>query len=541
MSRDINELLQNAYQCVQEERWEDAERLYEEVLEIDSTCATAYILLMHTHFRVQTMCASEIRKNLKSRNEIPIDPSVPRKTWSHPDFEELAKKYVVEPYFTREDLKKKCFFWDDDNDNLTDWQIYCANEYKKIETWWHTSKAATGAYRYADESMRRTLDDILKNLKKELVDDIEKEHSDMCMDMWKAFSWKIEDAHEEALQKKKAQTPSPSKKENKGNNTNNNKEHTKKPAKVVEHRNVNAKHDKKAKIASFVVACGYVLLSKLLGLVMDQMYVYAIILLTLLIPTIYAVVKKVMFCKEEPAWTGHTKLFFYAVLIVSILFPITDILGWLSVQAYYVVFDIIIRYVPLWMYLFVATKLPNKKIIVLMVVLCILSFVGTFDSLVALILIHILGMVSVCAVQDKRSAGCVFATSMITIVTNGVSSACSTGDWGYLVLSIVSIAIAAFPWAYFLKDHFAWARIFIKAKAKAYGDRARKGNTWSYDYGSGSGSDIMGDIAASQQQSRDASAAAAQAAQDSRNEADDAYAQSYGFNSKQDAEDHGFM
>ena len=125
MSRDINELLQNAYQCVQEERWEDAERLYEEVLEIDSTCATAYILLMHTHFRVQTMCASKIRKNLKSRNEIPIDPSVPRKTWSHPDFEELAKKYVVEPYFTREDLKKKCFFWDDDNDNFTDWQIYC--------------------------------------------------------------------------------------------------------------------------------------------------------------------------------------------------------------------------------------------------------------------------------------------------------------------------------------------------------------------------------------------------------------------------------
>jgi hypothetical protein len=51
----------------------------------------------------------------------------------------------------------------------------------------------------------------------------------------------------------------------------------------------------------------------------------------------------------------------------------------------------------------------------------------------------------------------------------------------------------------------------------------------------------MGDIAASQQQSRDASAAAAQADQDRRNEADEAYAQSYGFDSKQDAEDHGFM
>jgi hypothetical protein len=65
--------------------------------------------------------------------------------------------------------------------------------------------------------------------------------------------------------------------------------------------------------------------------------------------------------------------------------------------------------------------------------------------------------------------------------------------------------------------------------------------TDSFPEGEGSGSDIMADIASSQQQSRDASAAAAQADQARRNEADEAYAQKHGFDSKHDAEDHGFM
>ena len=87
MLPEFVERLKNAYQYMEEGRWEDAERLCEEVLAIDPACADAYIYLMRIHFRVLNFSSSNICQTLKSKQEIPIDPSVPRKTWTHPDFE----------------------------------------------------------------------------------------------------------------------------------------------------------------------------------------------------------------------------------------------------------------------------------------------------------------------------------------------------------------------------------------------------------------------------------------------------------------------
>ena len=774
MLPEFIERFEKAYQCKIEGRWEDAERLCKEVLVIDPACAEAYLHLMGIHFHVVDLCSSNICQTLKSKQEIPIDPSVPRKTWTHPEFEELAKKYVVEPYFTRDDLMKKCVSWDDENDNFTDWQIYCANEYKKIEEWWHTSKEATGAYRYSDENTRQTLDQILLDLKKTLVDDIEKEHSDMCLDMWKAFSWKIDDAHEEALQKKNAQAPVQNKKSVKESNTkkSNAKQMPKEqksnvnvppfvPTKALEgfkalsnqkwkeakkafrkelfkspdeeayigailaHMEISAlnpnavyiptmdtltykpynwkknewkisnfdelekvyvansrlttedlknafvidcdeinqfyeyhyylfeqmnafkekwhqckyvkdielviseekqkqlqefydavirkykaciintdnqlnryfgnkvqnlyaevcghspnttvmpvseqylkgpeklpyklgcaktdsKHDQKAKIVAFSISCVYVLVSllviPLIGRIPNIGYGISICLMAILaisLSPIYAFIKKCMFGDGHPVWAKHNLLFSISVLIVAVISTLRGILG---VELVYAM-ETIRLYIPLWTYLLVAGKFSKKQTIALLVItfivtnVCNLMFIG-IQGFLGVILVHIIGLIAVqyfAVSSNKTGMACVFASSIATSVTLSVASFVAEEDWGYLVLNIVIFVAFLFAWSYALKDHFGWANFIFKAKVNSYRYRTRNGNSWSYDYGSGSNSDIMGDIAASQQQSRDASAAAAQADQDSRNEADEAYAQSYGFDSKQDAEDHGFM
>ena len=769
MLPEFIERFEKAYQCKIEGRWEDAERLCKEVLVIDPACAEAYLHLMGIHFRVVDLCSSNICQTLKSKQEIPIDPSVPRKTWTHPDFEELAEKYVVEPYFTRDDLMKKCVSWDDENDNFTDWQIYCANEYKKIEEWWHTSKEATGAYRYSDENTRQTLDQILLDLKKTLVDDIEKEHSDMCLDMWKAFSWKIDDAHEDALERKRANAPAPKKKSEKEKKQNPPKVyHTPKsnvppfvPTKALdgfralsnqkwkearkifrkelfkspneeayigailahmeisalnpnavyipamntltftpydamkkewrianfdeleytyvsnsrltkadlknafvidceeinqlyeydsylskqmnafkdkwhqckyvkdielviseerqkqlqefydavirkykacitntvnqlnryfgskirnlyeevcghypnitvmpsseaylndldklpyklERAKTDAKHDQKAKVAAFSISCVYVLLSlfviPLIGripFIGVGISVGLMAILASLLPNIYAFIKKCMFGDTHPVWAKHNLLFSISVLIVAILSPLLGILG----EELFLVMKTIRLYIPLWTYLFVAGKFSKKQAIALLVItfiitnVCNLMFIG-IQGFLGVILVHVIGLIAVqyfAVSNNKTGMACVFASSIATTVTLSVASYLENYDFGYIVLCIVIFIGFLFMWSYILKDHFEWANFIFKAKVNSYRYRGGNGNSWSYDYGSGSGSDIMGDIVASQQQSRDASAAAAQADQDRQNEADEAYAQSYGFDSKQDAEDHGFM
>ena len=765
MLPEFIERFEKAYQCKIEGRWEDAERLCKEVLVIDPACAEAYLHLMGIHFRVVDLCSSNICQTLKSKQEIPIDPSVPRKTWTHPDFEELAEKYVVEPYFTRDDLMKKCVSWDDENDNFTDWQIYCANEYKKIEEWWHTSKEATGAYRYSDENTRQTLDQILLDLKKTLVDDIEKEHSDMCLDMWKAFSWKIDDAYEDALERKRANAPTPKKKpvkEKKQNTQAANKtqkanvspfvptkaldgfralsnqkwkearkifrkelfkspdeeayigailahmeisdlnpnavhippmdtltykpynwakhewkisnfdeleytyvsnsrltkedlknafvidcdeiyhfyeyhyyltgqmnefkekwhrckyvkdielviseekqkqlqefydavirkykdciietqghlnryfankvnqryeevcghypditampkseQHFKGPEKLpyaLKRAKTDSKHDQKAKIVAFSISCVYVLLSlfviPLIGripFIGVGISVGLMAFLAVLLPTIYAFIKKCMFGDTHPVWAKHNLLFSISVLIVAILSPLLGILG----EELSLVMKTIRLYIPLWIYLFVAGKFSKKQTSKLLIITLIITNMCNFmyiglQGVLGVILVHIIGLIAV-QFFDKTGMACVFASSIATSVTLSVASYLEKYDIGYLVLCVVIFIGFLFMWSYVLKDHFGWANFIFKAKVNSYRYRGGNGNSWSYDYGSGSNSDIMGDIAASQQQSRDASAAAAQADQDSRNEADEAYAQSYGFDSKQDAEDHGFM
>ncbi len=531
---------QEGFAELDRENWKSAKKIFKDLL-WDRPSESAYIGAILCHMKIRALHPDAVF--VPTFDMLNVKPFEPNKiVWPCSNMKELEADCCI-PYFNNEDLKS-IFSIDENIYLINEWYLYLLRELKSFITRWHECK-----YIY----------DIQLSISKECLQEIKdfyygviNKYQDMIAlaegIINNHFARKINEQYQAAFLKAYPGSEIPKKTVTvKRTPPNSYTVVPYEPIKAV----LKSKHNKKAKIAAFSITCGYVLLSLLLSLLHVGFSAQIITILGMLLPAIYTFVKKLLFGTKHPSWVGHLKLFSLGVLAVAVITPIFNLSFW-SMEEFFATFS---AHIPLLTYLFVAGKLSRKNLIIMMIAMLILTFIAGF-GFVGSLLVHVVGIAAAIAVQPSKPAvGITFVASIISSICASLMFVGRNGDWGYFVLTLLALEFTyEILWRAALVDLFDWAVPFplFVAIGKILGVSGAAGGSGSssgYNNGSGYSNDSEEESSSSggydwaemDRYRQQEAAAFAQAEEERRREANEAYAQSYGFDSAQDAQDHGFM